>query len=124
MDTSEGQGQTDSLPFLRSLILREISGYLHKEMLGSTIYVTTSPGCESSSDVLFGSIPSCVFCRVQMANISSFQTTSFHTELSFLDGDTDDDLLENEEEEEDEEESYVPSGTSAVVCVWCVFMSV
>uniref|UniRef100_A0A8K9V937 Phosphorylase b kinase regulatory subunit n=1 Tax=Oncorhynchus mykiss TaxID=8022 RepID=A0A8K9V937_ONCMY len=61
--------------------------------------------------------------RVQMANISSFQTTSFHTELSFLDGDTDDDLLENEEEEEDEEESYVPSGTSAVVCVWCVFMS-
>uniref|UniRef100_A0A8L0DNF4 Phosphorylase b kinase regulatory subunit n=1 Tax=Oncorhynchus mykiss TaxID=8022 RepID=A0A8L0DNF4_ONCMY len=54
--------------------------------------------------------------RVQMANISSFQTTSFHTELSFLDGDTDDDLLENEEEEEDEEESYVPSGTSAVVC--------
>uniref|UniRef100_A0AAZ3SB79 Phosphorylase b kinase regulatory subunit n=1 Tax=Oncorhynchus tshawytscha TaxID=74940 RepID=A0AAZ3SB79_ONCTS len=57
--------------------------------------------------------------RVQMANISSFQTTSFHTELSFLDGDTDDDLLENEEDEEDEEESYVPSGTSAVVC--CVF---
>ncbi|XP_071002692.1 phosphorylase b kinase regulatory subunit alpha, liver isoform-like isoform X1 [Oncorhynchus clarkii lewisi] len=50
--------------------------------------------------------------RVQMANISSFQTTSFHTELSFLDGDTDDDLLENEEEEEDEEESYVPSGSS------------
>uniref|UniRef100_A0A8C7KKU6 Phosphorylase b kinase regulatory subunit n=1 Tax=Oncorhynchus kisutch TaxID=8019 RepID=A0A8C7KKU6_ONCKI len=43
--------------------------------------------------------------RVQMANISSFQTTSFHTELSFLDGDTDDDLLENEEDEEDEEES-------------------
>uniref|UniRef100_A0A8C7N3Y6 Phosphorylase b kinase regulatory subunit n=1 Tax=Oncorhynchus kisutch TaxID=8019 RepID=A0A8C7N3Y6_ONCKI len=66
-----------------------------------------------SSDVLYGSIPSCVFfCRVQMANISSFQTTSFHTELSFLDGDTDDDLLENEEDEEDEEESYVPSGTS------------
>ncbi|XP_031669355.1 phosphorylase b kinase regulatory subunit alpha, liver isoform-like isoform X3 [Oncorhynchus kisutch] len=50
--------------------------------------------------------------RVQMANISSFQTTSFHTELSFLDGDTDDDLLENEEDEEDEEESYVPSGSS------------
>ncbi|XP_029603476.1 phosphorylase b kinase regulatory subunit alpha, liver isoform isoform X1 [Salmo trutta] len=48
--------------------------------------------------------------RVQMANISSFQTTSFHTELSFLDGDTDDDLLENEED--DEEESYVPSGSS------------
>nr|XP_046190248.1 phosphorylase b kinase regulatory subunit alpha, liver isoform-like isoform X1 [Oncorhynchus gorbuscha] len=50
--------------------------------------------------------------RVQMANISSFQTTSFHTELSFLDGDTDDDLLDNEEDEEDEEESYVPSGSS------------
>uniref|UniRef100_A0A674AZQ6 Phosphorylase b kinase regulatory subunit n=1 Tax=Salmo trutta TaxID=8032 RepID=A0A674AZQ6_SALTR len=56
--------------------------------------------------------------RVQMANISSFQTTSFHTELSFLDGDTDDDLLENEED--DEEESYVPSGTSAVVCCVCL----
>lgn len=42
MDTLEGQGQTDSLPFLRSLILRQLSGYLQKEMLGSTIYVTTS----------------------------------------------------------------------------------
>ncbi|CAB1327477.1 unnamed protein product [Coregonus sp. 'balchen'] len=50
--------------------------------------------------------------RVQMANISSFQTTSFHTELSFLDGDTDDDLLEEEEDGEDEEEGYVPSGSS------------
>uniref|UniRef100_A0A3P8Y469 Phosphorylase b kinase regulatory subunit n=1 Tax=Esox lucius TaxID=8010 RepID=A0A3P8Y469_ESOLU len=48
--------------------------------------------------------------RVQMADIASFQTTSFHTELSFLDDDTDDDLLD--EEEDDEEESYLTSGNS------------
>uniref|UniRef100_A0AAY5KM32 Phosphorylase b kinase regulatory subunit n=1 Tax=Esox lucius TaxID=8010 RepID=A0AAY5KM32_ESOLU len=47
---------------------------------------------------------------VQMADIASFQTTSFHTELSFLDDDTDDDLLD--EEEDDEEESYLTSGNS------------
>uniref|UniRef100_A0AAY5K5T8 Phosphorylase b kinase regulatory subunit n=1 Tax=Esox lucius TaxID=8010 RepID=A0AAY5K5T8_ESOLU len=55
--------------------------------------------------------------RVQMADIASFQTTSFHTELSFLDDDTDDDLLD--EEEDDEEESYLTSGTSNMPCMWC-----
>ncbi|XP_029904337.1 phosphorylase b kinase regulatory subunit alpha, liver isoform isoform X1 [Myripristis murdjan] len=41
--------------------------------------------------------------RVQMSDLSSFQTTSFHTQLSFLDEENDDDLLQDEEEEEDEE---------------------
>uniref|UniRef100_A0AAY5KRB8 Phosphorylase b kinase regulatory subunit n=1 Tax=Esox lucius TaxID=8010 RepID=A0AAY5KRB8_ESOLU len=43
--------------------------------------------------------------RVQMADIASFQTTSFHTELSFLDDDTDDDLLDEEEDDEEERNS-------------------
>ncbi len=47
-------------------------------------------------------------CRVQMSNLSSFLTTSFHTQLSFLDADSEEDLLE--EEEEEEEESFGPSG--------------
>ncbi len=46
--------------------------------------------------------------RVQMSNLSSFLTTSFHTQLSFLDADSEEDLLE--EEEEEEEESFGPSG--------------
>ena len=40
--------------------------------------------------------------RVQTADLSSFRTTSFHTRLSFLDGETDESLLEDEEEEDDE----------------------
>lgn len=42
-----------------------------------------------------------------MANLSSFLTTSFHTQLSFLDADSEENLLE---EEEEEEESFGPSG--------------
>uniref|UniRef100_A0A8C1A7A8 Phosphorylase b kinase regulatory subunit n=1 Tax=Cyprinus carpio carpio TaxID=630221 RepID=A0A8C1A7A8_CYPCA len=47
--------------------------------------------------------------RVQMANLSSFLTTSFHTQLSFLDADSEENLLEDYEEEE--EESFGPSGS-------------
>lgn len=43
-----------------------------------------------------------------MADLSSFLTTSFHTQLSFLDADSEENLLE--EEEEEEEESFGPSG--------------
>lgn len=43
-----------------------------------------------------------------MANLSSFLTTSFHTQLSFLEADSEEDLLE--EDEEEEEESFGPSG--------------
>ncbi|XP_051957572.1 phosphorylase b kinase regulatory subunit alpha, liver isoform isoform X4 [Xyrauchen texanus] len=43
--------------------------------------------------------------RVQMAKLSSFLTTSFHTQLSFLDDDSEENLLE-EEEEEDYEGSF------------------
>ncbi|XP_026101655.1 phosphorylase b kinase regulatory subunit alpha, liver isoform-like isoform X2 [Carassius auratus] len=51
--------------------------------------------------------------RVQMANLSSFLSTSFHTQLSFLDADSEENLLEEyEEEEEEEEESFGPSGGS------------
>uniref|UniRef100_A0A672S3I9 Phosphorylase b kinase regulatory subunit n=1 Tax=Sinocyclocheilus grahami TaxID=75366 RepID=A0A672S3I9_SINGR len=46
--------------------------------------------------------------RVQMANLSLFLTTSFHTQLSFLDADSEENLLE--EYEEEEEESFGPSG--------------
>uniref|UniRef100_A0A8C1KWD8 Phosphorylase b kinase regulatory subunit n=1 Tax=Cyprinus carpio TaxID=7962 RepID=A0A8C1KWD8_CYPCA len=49
--------------------------------------------------------------RVQMANLSSFLTTSFHTQLSFLDADSEENLLEDYEEEE--EESFGPSGIPA-----------
>uniref|UniRef100_A0A672S3M4 Phosphorylase b kinase regulatory subunit n=1 Tax=Sinocyclocheilus grahami TaxID=75366 RepID=A0A672S3M4_SINGR len=40
--------------------------------------------------------------RVQMANLSLFLTTSFHTQLSFLDADSEENLLEEYEEEEEE----------------------
>lgn len=43
-----------------------------------------------------------------MANLSSFLTTSFHTQLTFLDADSEEELLE--EDEEEEEESFGPSG--------------
>uniref|UniRef100_A0A3Q1EH05 Phosphorylase b kinase regulatory subunit n=1 Tax=Acanthochromis polyacanthus TaxID=80966 RepID=A0A3Q1EH05_9TELE len=52
--------------------------------------------------------------RVQMSDLSSFQTTSFHTRLSFLEND--DSLLEDEyDEEEDDEygEEYNTYGHSA-----------
>uniref|UniRef100_A0A3B4T7U8 Phosphorylase b kinase regulatory subunit n=1 Tax=Seriola dumerili TaxID=41447 RepID=A0A3B4T7U8_SERDU len=39
---------------------------------------------------------------VQMSDLSSFQTTSFHTRLSFLDEENDDSLLEDEDEDEEE----------------------
>uniref|UniRef100_A0A8D3ARY6 Phosphorylase b kinase regulatory subunit n=1 Tax=Scophthalmus maximus TaxID=52904 RepID=A0A8D3ARY6_SCOMX len=38
--------------------------------------------------------------RVQMSDLSSFQTTSFHTRLSFLDEENDDSLLEDEDEDD------------------------
>lgn len=50
--------------------------------------------------------------RVQMSDLSSFQTTSFHTRLSFLEND--DSLLEDEYEEDDDEygEEYTTCGPS------------
>ncbi|XP_041936147.1 LOW QUALITY PROTEIN: phosphorylase b kinase regulatory subunit alpha, liver isoform-like [Alosa sapidissima] len=54
--------------------------------------------------------------RVQMGTLSSFLTTSFHTQLSFMDTDSDDNFLEDEEDEEDdeeEEESYATAVGSA-----------
>lgn len=57
------------------------------------------------------------FHRVQMSDLSSFQTTSFHTRLSFLDEENDENLLENEEEDDDQyDEEYstnIPSGSPA-----------
>ncbi|XP_046713387.1 phosphorylase b kinase regulatory subunit alpha, liver isoform isoform X3 [Silurus meridionalis] len=41
--------------------------------------------------------------RVQIANLSTFLTTSFHTKLSFMDADSEENL---EDEDEDEEEDY------------------
>lgn len=51
------------------------------------------------------------YYRVQMSDLSSFQTTSFHTHLSFLDEENDDSLLE-EEEEDQEYDNYGPPGRS------------
>ncbi|KAM7405909.1 hypothetical protein PAMP_000322 [Pampus punctatissimus] len=52
--------------------------------------------------------------RVQMSDLSSFQTTSSHTRLSFLDEENDDSLLEDEDEYDDEEygEEYNTCGPS------------
>nr|Q9W6R1.1 RecName: Full=Phosphorylase b kinase regulatory subunit alpha, liver isoform; Short=Phosphorylase kinase alpha L subunit [Takifugu rubripes]AAD28794.1 phosphorylase kinase alpha 2 subunit [Takifugu rubripes] len=63
--------------------------------------------------------------RVQMSDLSTFQTTSFHTRLSFLDEEHDDSLLEDDEEQEEEEEdkfeddynNYGPSGNNQVCYV-------
>ncbi|CAG5858485.1 unnamed protein product [Menidia menidia] len=41
--------------------------------------------------------------RVQMSDLSSVQTTSFHTRLTFLDEKTDDNAFEDEDEEDSEE---------------------
>ncbi|XP_056869738.1 phosphorylase b kinase regulatory subunit alpha, liver isoform isoform X3 [Takifugu flavidus] len=56
--------------------------------------------------------------RVQMSDLSTFQTTSFHTRLSFLDEEHDDSLLEDDEEQEEEDKfeddynNYGPSDVS------------
>ncbi|XP_023257441.1 phosphorylase b kinase regulatory subunit alpha, liver isoform isoform X3 [Seriola lalandi dorsalis] len=52
--------------------------------------------------------------RVQMSDLSSFQTTSFHTRLSFLDEENDDRLLEDEDEEDNDDygEEYNKFGRS------------
>ncbi|XP_044209205.1 phosphorylase b kinase regulatory subunit alpha, liver isoform isoform X1 [Thunnus albacares] len=49
--------------------------------------------------------------RVQMSDLSSFQTTSSHTSLSFLDEDNKDGLLEDDDDDEDYGEEYT-SGPS------------
>ncbi|XP_072236970.1 phosphorylase b kinase regulatory subunit alpha, liver isoform isoform X4 [Leuresthes tenuis] len=52
--------------------------------------------------------------RVQMSDLSSVQTTSFHTHLTFLDEENDDNLFEDEEEEDSEKygEDYNTYGLS------------
>lgn len=43
--------------------------------------------------------------RVQMANLSTFLTTSFHTKLSFMDADSDENFLDEEEDEDEDEDN-------------------
>lgn len=43
-----------------------------------------------------------------MADLSTFLTTSFHTQLSFLDADSEENLLD--EDEEEGADSFKPSG--------------
>ncbi|XP_042348330.1 phosphorylase b kinase regulatory subunit alpha, liver isoform isoform X1 [Plectropomus leopardus] len=55
--------------------------------------------------------------RVQMSDLSSVQTTSFHTHLSFLDEENDDSLPEDDDDDDDDEygeqyNSYGPSDSS------------
>ncbi|KAK3533239.1 hypothetical protein QTP70_013657 [Hemibagrus guttatus] len=55
--------------------------------------------------------------RVQMANLSSFLTTSFHTKLTFMDADSEENLEEEEEEddydEDEDDEDKVHSFSSS-----------
>uniref|UniRef100_A0A4W4HQE5 Phosphorylase b kinase regulatory subunit n=1 Tax=Electrophorus electricus TaxID=8005 RepID=A0A4W4HQE5_ELEEL len=56
--------------------------------------------------------------RVQMASLSTFLTTSFHTQLSFLDADSDENLLEDyedDEEEDDEDKNQPGTGSNDVL---------
>lgn len=41
-----------------------------------------------------------------MSDLSTFQTTSFHTRLSFLDEEDDDSLLDDDKVQEEEDEKY------------------
>ncbi|XP_028834843.1 phosphorylase b kinase regulatory subunit alpha, liver isoform-like isoform X2 [Denticeps clupeoides] len=50
--------------------------------------------------------------RVQMDKLCNFLTTSFHTKLTFMDADSEDNLLEEEDEEDEEEEMFTASGSS------------
>lgn len=82
-------------------------------------------------------------CRVQMANLATFLSTSFHTKLSFMDADSEENLEDEVEEDdynadEDEDEDikvhslsssgillpflFLMSGTATGVCV-CVLIS-
>lgn len=55
-------------------------------------------------------------CRVQMADLTTFLTTSFHTKLSFMDADSEENLEDEEEEynysEEEDDEDKVHSFSS------------
>lgn len=54
--------------------------------------------------------------RVQTSDLSSFQTTSFHTRLSFLDEENDESLLEDvggDDEYDEEYSANIPSGSQA-----------
>lgn len=42
-------------------------------------------------------------CRVQISDLATFQTTSFHTRLSFLDEENKDSLLDDDEVQEEDE---------------------
>lgn len=66
------------------------------------------------------------FCRVQMSDLSTFQTTSFHTRLSFLDEENYDSLLDDDEVQEEEDEKYEddynkcgPAGNNQVLSESC-----
>lgn len=60
-------------------------------------------------------------CRVQMANLSTFLTTSFHTMLSFMDADSEENLEDEDgeddynEDDEDKVHSFSSSGTSLLI---------
>lgn len=63
-----------------------------------------------------------------MSDLSSFQTTSFYTRLSFLDKENDDNLLEDEDEEDfdengEEYNKYGPSGSQQWTKHVCNFES-
>uniref|UniRef100_A0A673ATY1 Phosphorylase b kinase regulatory subunit n=1 Tax=Sphaeramia orbicularis TaxID=375764 RepID=A0A673ATY1_9TELE len=60
--------------------------------------------------------------RVQMSDLTSVQTTSFHTRLSFLDEENDDNLLEDDVEDDEEEygdtyDTAFPLLTLILACV-------
>lgn len=63
------------------------------------------------SRVCLGILCEC-YNRMQMSDLSSFQTTSFHTHLSFLDEENDDSLLEDEDDDDEYGEEYNNCGPS------------
>ncbi|KAK3562437.1 hypothetical protein QTP86_034080 [Hemibagrus guttatus] len=66
--------------------------------------------------------------RVQMANLSSFLTTSFHTKLTFMDADSEENLEEEEEEddydEDEDDEDKVHSFSSSGILLLFLFLEV
>uniref|UniRef100_A0A3Q1G5B9 Phosphorylase b kinase regulatory subunit n=1 Tax=Acanthochromis polyacanthus TaxID=80966 RepID=A0A3Q1G5B9_9TELE len=86
-----------------------------------TFPITRSMLVYVTSLACLGTFPECSY-RVQMSDLSSFQTTSFHTRLSFLEND--DSLLEDEYDEEEDDEygeeynTYGHSGSKQSVCTF------
>lgn len=61
-----------------------------------------------------------------MANLSAFLTTSFHTKLSFMDADSEENLEDEDDEddynEDEDDEDKVPSSSSSGISLLYLFI--